>query len=481
MGNPVYYAQTFTVDAGQHPSGIFLSAMDVIVMRLEDTYPLNGAIYPITNGVPNINVIIPGSQVSIHPGMAHLVHVSQNPDINNPAMLTKFVFPAPLFLSPGDYSFVVSSVTSQWKVLVADTTQARLSDGGVVSIPPNIGTFYYGNNLGNWIPDFNKMLMFKAEQAIFVPTYTVNASTGGVSSNGDVIVLSTNDHTPPDTTVLYTSNTTGGTITPIVDNKVGANSLNVTITLTTNNPEVTPVVDAGRLVAIFQSFIINDGNLANNLIKITSGGSYPNATAIPTVTISAPQAADGVQATAVAVLNSANQVSNVVFTNIGSGYYETPNITFGVVTSATNAAANITGETSASGGNALARYITRKVTLADGFDATDLKVWALVNKQPGMDVQVYYKVMSSLDSNQNFSLRPWVRMDLDQNSQVYSLNDNDYVEYTWVANTSPTITYTGPLGYVYRNFKVFAIKICLFSDSSVNAPSVRDFRCIALA
>ena len=86
-------------------------------------------------------------------------------------------------------------------------------------------------------------------------------------------------------------------------------------------------------------------------------------------------------------------VSNVVPIGAGSGYLTTPTITL-TDSGVTQAVANVVGEDSSKGGNINARYISRRVTLEDGFDASDLKVILNAYKPLGTGVHVYYKVKS---------------------------------------------------------------------------------------
>jgi hypothetical protein len=52
-----------------------------------------------------------------------------------------------------------------------------------------------------------------------------------------------------------------------------------------------------------------------------------------------------------------------------------------------------TGETNANSGNALARYITRTLTLAEGQDAEDIRVRLSAYKPSTTGINVYYKIL----------------------------------------------------------------------------------------
>jgi len=146
-----------------------------------------------------------------------------------------------------------------------------------------------------------------------------------------------------------------------------------------------------------------------------------------------------------------------------------------------------TNETGKTGGDAKARYITRIVTLDEGQDAEDLKVYATVYKPAGTDIKVYYKILHAEDSD-DFSDFSWVEMGQDNTSTLVSDNVDkfDYKEFSW---SVPTAKLTGPLGQVrytnsasvvFTGFKRFMIKaILLGSDTSV-IPRMADIRVLAM-
>ena len=150
-----------------------------------------------------------------------------------------------------------------------------------------------------------------------------------------------------------------------------------------------------------------------------------------------------------------------------------------------------------SGGNAKSRYISRRVTLADGQDAEDLIVYLTAYKPSTSQINVYYKILHAEDSD-TFGQARWIPMTI-SDSGVYSSseNKNDFIEFQF---TPPTFAATTALPYAYganttnssileyRNsskarfvgFKQFAVKIVLTNSVSTNPPRVKDLRVIAL-
>jgi len=160
-----------------------------------------------------------------------------------------------------------------------------------------------------------------------------------------------------------------------------------------------------------------------------------------------------------------------------------------------------------SGGNSKSRYITRRVSLADGQDAEDLRVYLSGYQPSGAQIFVYAKILSGDDSDL-FSDTRWVPMERDD-SQGFTLttaysssvNRDDFIEFVYnipdfpttaIADTSGRAinqyganTSTGIVEYRnsgkvrFQRFKYFAIKVVLVGSSS-NPPRVRELRAIAL-
>ena len=146
-----------------------------------------------------------------------------------------------------------------------------------------------------------------------------------------------------------------------------------------------------------------------------------------------------------------------------------------------------TGEDGANGGNADARYITKTITLAEGQDAEDLKVYLTAYKPATSDVKVYAKVLNAEDGD-DFEVNSWIEMTRSTNTSEISDSEDvfDYKEYEFdipsasLTGTNGEIQYTNSQGVTYTGFKRFAIKIVLLSTNTVKPPKVKDLRVIAL-
>ena len=188
-----------------------------------------------------------------------------------------------------------------------------------------------------------------------------------------------------------------------------------------------------------------------------------------------------------ASVGSDGKLANVVLSAAGSGYVHTPVVTVaapanaaGFSTSATlqsSATLNYNSELSPSGGNGLTRYITRTVTLADGFDARDITVYFDAYRPQGSNFHVYYKVMAGDQDSSRFNDQPWRLMDQLTSNSVISTRYSQFKEFQFkTSNDRALDTATDTTD----KFKVWAIKVVMASSSTVDVPRITNFRAIAL-
>lgn len=257
-------------------------------------------------------------------------------------------------------------------------------------------------------------------------------------------------------------------------------SLNVKVTMTTTDTSVSPVINRERFSIFSLQNIINNAGIANNLISITSPGSHSNALNV-TVTISAPDVgANNATANVTPALLSGGSVLGINIINPGSGYFTTPTITISEPAASANATAVINGETDISGGNNLAKYQTKVVELESGFDAGDLIVKMNAIKPQGTNIQVYFKVLSGLDS-EPISAKKWQLMTVVNNNISPDQVTLVPLEYRYAINKGQIEYFDGnkaqPLG---GSFKYFAVKIRMTASDPTVVPMIEDLRVIAV-
>lgn len=145
-----------------------------------------------------------------------------------------------------------------------------------------------------------------------------------------------------------------------------------------------------------------------------------------------------------------------------------------------------TNENGTSGGNALARYITRKVTLGEDQDAEDLLVYLSAYKPVLSNIKVYAKLLHNEDSDL-FDDVSWRELVLNS-KQFYSdsQNKNDFKEFTYKLNEADLggenleYEYVNSNGVTFTGYKYFAIKIVFLTENAAIVPRCKDLRAIAL-
>ena len=137
---------------------------------------------------------------------------------------------------------------------------------------------------------------------------------------------------------------------------------------------------------------------------------------------------------------------------------------FGGSNTGQNPVLNYLAETAPTGGSALSKYITRKVTLAQS--SIGLRVIFAGNRPNGSFIDVYYKTQEAV-SDIAFETLNWTQANID--TVVPNVDDptlfNDY-EYTVDLSAAP--------------FQTVAIKVVFRAQASTAVPRIKDFRVIAL-
>jgi len=143
-------------------------------------------------------------------------------------------------------------------------------------------------------------------------------------------------------------------------------------------------------------------------------------------------------------------------------------------------------------GNALSRYVSKEITLAESQDAEDLRVWLSAWRPVGSDIEVYGKFLNGEDYD-SIDDKVWTKLTMDSGSLIYgsASNSGDIREYeftipsaapvTYAAYTNPDIMqYTNSTGSVFIGYKSFMIKVVFLSSSKALVPHVHDIRAICL-
>lgn len=520
-------AQTFFVPepaSSDSNYGVFATSVDLFFKSkpLEAAgdlmLPVTVRLVAVVNGYPTQDLL---ASATVYPDKVNVTDgVSAVPSVDNDNTKTRFTFDNPVYLQPaGEYAIVVFSESPEYEVWISELGESVIGTDRRVSEQPNAGSFFRSQNASTWTPYQNQDLMFIINQAIFSSggqaTYTIKPPL--VDTYADELLLHTTDVAFPATNLRYefkatkdSTRTLDSYFTSITPNeylKFGADlqnssvlndrrkvieagnssSFQLQVTLLSSSNTVTPIFNHERIGLIAVENSINSGGIAAEDITITDGGGqhYDSNVANISVTLSGGYQVPGATQAELSVttddIDATGNIVSLTVVNGGSGYLEMPVVTITDTTPGVtaNATAVIIGEDSSFGGNAKARYVTRKITLADGFDAGDLRVFLRASRPQGTDLAVYYKVLSSSDP-EYFYNKKWKRMELTKN--LYSIGQQDLIELEYRPNLiSGRLSYVEdgieyPLG---GTFKHFAIKIVMLSKDTTVVPYVKNFRAIA--
>jgi hypothetical protein len=495
-------AQTFLIAPAQHPQGMFIEKIRVCFKTKHDTSPVTLQLRPTVNGYPSSTTVYPYGSVTLTPDRVKVTDSPSFADADSDKW-TDFVFDTPIYMLPGEHSFVLLSNSNGYEAYVAEIGKLDLVSGLQISEQPYGGSLFQSQNGSTWTADQNLDMMFRIYRKVFnTSPVTAQFLIDKPSSNVafDLLHTITSDVTMANTSLNYSflsEKSTGGltsflTLNPKEDYEMddgnGRRVLNPTTgnttfilraTMSTSNPAISPILDITRFGGIFVDNYINNLPLLNSGFVIANSGSgYANSSDV-TVAITG---GGGSGATATANVVS-NAVVSIIVTNGGSGYTTSPTITLTPGSGGgANASVTYTGEDKKSGGNSAVRYMTRKVTLADGFDSGDLRVYLTAYKPTGSNIHVYYKVLSGSDpgifDDKNYQLMTQLG-----NANFVSTNKRDYRELSFTpginGSANNSVNYTSG-STAFNSFKTFAIKIVMSGTDTTDVPKVRDLRAIAL-
>lgn len=488
-------AQTFFVEPTNYPEGMFLSSVDLFFYNKDESLPVTLEIRPTVNGFPDSNFIIPGSSVKKLP---EDVILSDFPNTSNSQTKTNFKFGNPIYLPPGEYALVVWTVSNEYEVWASELGQQVVGTTSYVSKQPYIGSLFKSQNATTWTPTQLEDLMFVINKARFAPEGTAYFYTLAPSDTAntavDEIFVNTEQSILRGTTVNYElSDNSSNTFYPFQSGVVHVPSTGGRVTypantdgffkvkavLTTENPDISPVLYHDSFVTLLTQNIIDnaDLNFTNFSILNTGSGYTPNSN----IALVFAGSGNG-DAEAYAQSNSTGHITNVYIENPGSGFLEDATVTLDTLTGS-GAQIKLTSELDPSGGAAVCKYISRTITLNDGFESADLRVFLTAYKPRGTGIHVYYKVKNSNDS-ESFDQKKWYKMIQKEYITEFSRDTKEYLELEFTPfgedeDAFKDITYSSS-GATYTSFDQFAIKIVLTTDDTTYYPVLRNFRAIAL-
>ena len=467
------------------------------------------------NGYPHSSQILPYADITVNPETvkevpeatmrARYSDTTLTQPLDDSSLYTTVTFDGPVTLQPGtEYAIVLIANSIKYQVYVSEVGQKLVGTDRLISTQPYLGSFFKSQNASTWTAIQEEDLMFRIMRAEYAPV-TANVEfrldstdlpTSNVSvdsfyiTSQNLILPNTSIGTQYATTLSSTGerqNMRSFNIEENVyfDDTLGrrvltsdANSFKVRLLLASDNTQISPLVDVERLSVLAIENFVDDLALANTDIVLTNPGFGYTTNSNVSISITG---GGGAGANAYATF-SGGIVSGIVVDAGGSGYTSTPTVTItGGNPSATPATAVSSGEDQASGGPARARYITRKVTLADGLDAGDFRLSFTAYKPASANIHVYYKILSA-DDTDVFDSKNYQLMTLISGTNLKSITASDLKEFTYAPGTAGTPDNRVSYGNGFTSFKYFAIKIVMTSTdtTSTKVPRIKDLRVIAI-
>lgn len=332
---------------------------------------------------------------------------------------TRFTLRSPVHLVPGEYAIALKSNCDDYEVFVSEMSRTDIKTKQIISKQPALGVLFKSQNGSTWTAFQEEDLKFDLNIAEFSSSGTADFQVNDLEEfNYSMMNLRTSNAIPTDTSVRFSYKATS---------------------------------PAGVLDTDFTSMSTNGDIDLQALKKVDGIGSLIIRAELSSFN---PQVSPVIDVEGLGAILIGNNINT---TDI----------------SVTD------GEEVVFGGDALAKYISQSVTLADGFDSSNLVVTLDAYKPPGTDVRVYYK-LSAVESTVPFHNNTWKRMYLPTTPEN-STGPLDYREHKYY----PVGSFNGygvPVNDpISPRFNVFSIKIVLVSSSAAVVPKVRDLRAIATA
>jgi hypothetical protein len=493
-------AQTFFID---QPGGLFLSKLDVYFRTKSTSLPITLQVREVVNGFPG-QKIIPGGEVILFPA-----------DINlstDATAATPFYFKNPVYLSHGvEYCFALlpAGNNPDYEVFVSELGQNKIGTTERVSEQPYVGILFTSANNRTWTARQEEDIKFSLYKADFEVNTAGTASftnknidycnINNLTGNGNFKVgevITTSGSSATGIVVAYSKaklrleiqNVSGRFQT--TETLTGAKS-GVTATLLSFTDFKVNVIHPQAEQLVFHATSLswslkttNNSNVLGTNFKFISINS--NNTLLDEKR----------------VLSYSNEIDNLAdkrSVNIQSVFTSGYSSISPVIDMRRLSAICIenlinndsTNEDNPTGGNALAKYISKRVVLDEDLDAEDVKVFITADKPSGTQIEIYYKIINNSDETE-LDDRPYIKMDQVTDSGLFSIDIqelDDFKEFEYKVPTAQLSGNNGEIQYtgtqasnpVFTGFKVMAIKIVMLSSNTALVPRLKDLRAIALS
>ena len=510
-------AQSFYV---AEPSGIYITKVDLYLKAADENAPIQIEIRPMNNGFPSSGEVIPGSVKSL-PGSTFAGGASVSADATT---APTFELDEPLYLGgQRDYALVITADSKDYEVYVAEINEFVVgSTEKRVNKQPTLGSLFYSQNSKTFTAAQNQDLTFRIHRAKFkTRTSKVRLKNASVpkqllqnnpitTTSGSTNVRVFHPHHgmqvgQPVVLSGVDSAGVGGIFASTLNKRYNITAMDYTgYTFTADSAADSDAIGGGSAVqstknisysTLFPNIqtLVPPGADINLSVKTTSSKSYGGVgtafqkdtdfktirllqnTSFPRLNLVAHDSAEnselgaGVKSLEMEVdlfqdsnygpmidlqRSSVGLISNVIDKQASS------------ITDGFNVPLNFVDETSAIGGSAASKHLSKPIILEE--EAVGIKILIDANRPSTTDFQVFVRTCD-VDENireQAFTL-------LTQETTVPS-DDNPltFRQYTYLH---------GGLGGDLLPFKKYQTKIVFRSTDQAYTPTIRNLRVIALS
>jgi len=341
---------------------------------------------------------------------------------------TDFTFLHPIYLKPGEYAFCVLTKSDKYKLFSASS-----ADGRKVKNPFS-GRLFKAQNTGGWLASTNEDLTFYLRKAKF--------DTGTVTFemvSPDIQEIDYNR-------LRLISTAIGLGDTAFVEYKIQTTN----DTVSREKTEFRPLIPGDTIDLPGRQSVKNVGDIKMQVSLTTKSED-------------------------VSPMLDKQLFKSQIFRNTVNAYSSDIS----------------SSELKPNNGSARSRYISKVVSLAEGFDSTGLEVRVDVNRKIGTEIEVFGRVLSRNDKafSTGIQARPWVRLPLvspaaksfagtDDDTfvqEVYRLLEPD-LEYTVSSAVASAVDVTAS----YKDFAHYQIKIVFYANNPIYLPKIKKLVATAL-
>lgn len=445
-------SQSFYVEPNEFPKGFYLTSIDLYFKNKSQNpnYNVRVELRELENGFPSPKFIGQGDEAIVN---------NKNINISETASLpTNFAFKNPIYLKPGnEYCFAIKPDGNDpdFAIWVAELGAIDITNpekNTRIEQAYNAGVLFTSSNDRTWSPKQNIDIKFTMKIADFALTEKVaywNNLPVSTAWEYDTITPGITDQVIPGTNIKYEIKMADSTYAvdddftevknyeglllktrkqisnTTIETSQSFKSLQLRATLSTTNRYVSPYVDDESTVAYFSRNLINNSTSTSVTGTVTYASA--NNIVVGTGTTFTTQVFPGEYA-----LFGNDQYRRIA--SVANNTYLIVNQNF-TSANGVNQTISVRKEENPSGPySSESRYITKVVTLNDGFEASDLSVYMNVNRPPGTSIKVYYKILNENDTDK-FDQKFYTEMTL-VGSETFTEDRNSYKEEKYIVPTS---------------------------------------------